>query len=210
MNPRAEEAFDSLLLARLFMFSAVYYHRTTRATVKIIEQFLKEASSKLCFRHYIENIDEYSKLDEQSLMFHPLLKDSQNRIRLLNRDIPYSRVKEIPLRYPNPLIEEDILTSGTRSRLPNRVREKLTEESFFIDTPKIASNPLIGEERFIYLDNPDNPNEPISRDITQISFGALSQEIAIVRLYIHDDYRNYEVEIINAFPSEARRPQTYY
>jgi HD superfamily phosphohydrolase len=59
LNPKAEDAFDSLLLARLFMFSAVYYHRTTRAAVKLIEQFLIEADSIISFKKYVDQIHQY-------------------------------------------------------------------------------------------------------------------------------------------------------
>jgi len=76
LHPRGEESFDSMLLARLFMFSTVYYHRTTRAAIKTVTNFLRYAAEKLQnFKEYIENVDKFRYLDEDFLLFHPDLRD---------------------------------------------------------------------------------------------------------------------------------------
>jgi HD superfamily phosphohydrolase len=211
LNPKAEDAFDSLLLGRLFMFSAVYYHRTTRAAVKVIEQFLREADSKICFQSYVTNLSKYQELDEQSLFFHPALKESKNRINLLNRTIPYSTVHEIRVGRDEkePYLDSEFYTIGTKAKLETDLQINLPEEAFFVDIPKIESNPLIGEQ-FIDIYDPSQKDSIRSREVKSPRWGTLSRELSIIRLYIHDDYREHESTIMKAFPLEVKERITHY
>jgi len=203
LDPRAEEAFDSLLLARVFMFSAVYYHRTTRAAVKLITDFLKKAASKLHdFSEFIDDVDNFTKLDEDFLLFHPDLKDSTYRIRLVERKIPYTRYveqnEEISLNLPGKSLASE-LTRQTRNNLPENLRD-LPEEAFFVDTSIIRLNPYFGQqEEYIFLADSKRPGGFRARRVRETSWGRLQSQVIILRLFIHDDYRKYENEIIQAF-----------
>lgn len=212
LNTRGEEAFDSLLLARLFMFSTVYYHRTTRAATKVMDYFLRDAQSNLDFEDFINDFDGYAKLDEDYLLFHPELRDSHHRNCLLRRELPYARVREVSVGIDevetSGFLEENVLTQGTRTRLPHNLRE-LPDEAFFVDTPKIPTNPVFGED-FVYLYDPGRSDPFYPRNIWKTSWGTLTREMSIIRLYIHDDYRNYESEIVNAFPLRGRVRRTFY
>jgi len=212
LDPRGEEAFDSLLLARLFMFSTVYYHRTTRASVKVIGDFIKEAMSKLDnFKEYIENIDNYSKLDEDFLLFHPSLENSVYRNQLIERKIPYTRCDErnvqIGLSVSDKRIAE-ILTQETKDKLPSEL-SNLSDEAFFIDTPKINLNPYFGQqEAYIFLADSKEPEGYRPRRIWETTWGTLQRNVLLLRLFIHDDFREHENEIVKAF--QQKQEETHY
>lgn len=211
LSSRAREAFDALLLARLFMFSAVYYHRTTRAVVKVIKFFLDEACQKMDFEYYIDDIENYAELDEDVILSEPSLRDSKFRKWLIHRKIPYSRVEEqrIPIRIESSdYLDEEILTQVVRSRLPSNLKNALPKEAFFVDTPKLDMNPMFSEE-FVYYQMPGHPT-PVPKPVLETMFGELPKEFAIVRLYIHDDHIEHKNSIITAFKRKKGRRRTYY
>jgi len=213
LDPRGEEAFDSLLLARLFMFSAVYYHRTVRAAVKVISDFLEESMAKLNdFREFIENIDKFADLDEEFLLSHPALRDSVYRKQLVERKIPYSRYREESVKIENLLVSPkgyaNKLTEETRERMPRKLRS-LPEEAFFIDAPTFKTDPRFGEqESFIFLADPKSQNGYRLRRVWETTWGQLQREVIILRLFIHEKYREYENEIIQSF--RQRPAETHY
>jgi len=203
LDPRGEEAFDSLLLARLFMFSTVYYHRTTRAAIKVITQFLTEAAPQLqYFNAYIENVDNFKNLDEESLLLLPELSNSMYRRQLVERKIPYTKFEERRSEISLDISEKALsstLTRETRSRLPTAL-QNIPEHAFYVDTPTFKLNPLFGEqEQYIFILDPSQPDGYRTRRVLETSWGTLQKKILLMRLYIHDDYRAHENEIINAF-----------
>jgi len=212
LDAKAEEAFDSLILARLFMFSAVYYHRTARAAVRIIKYFLEDASLSIDFGEFVEDINKYEQLDEDFLLYNPALVNSEYRNRLIKREIPYSRVKQIALGIEDVetsgFLEEDALTQATRTRLESNLQQ-LPPKAFFVDTPKIPTNPLFSED-FIYLYDTERRNPVYSRPVRKTRWGTLTNEMCIIRLYIHDDYRQHESAITRAFSHGRRERTTFY
>jgi hypothetical protein len=209
LDPRGEEAFDSLLLARLFMFSTVYYHRTTRAAIKVITQFLVEASPQLqYFNAYIQNVDNFSALDEESILALPQLSNSQYRKQLIERKIPYSKFaeqkSEISLEISDKALSST-LTQETRNRLPTAL-QGLPEHAFFVDTPTFKLNPLFGQqEQYVFILDPNQADGFRTRRVLETTWGTLQKKILLMRLYIHDDYQANEHDIVNAF---GQRPTT--
>jgi hypothetical protein len=203
LDPRGEEAFDSLLLARLFMFSTVYYHRTTRAAIRVITQFLNDAASKLeYFKEYIDDVDNFKDLDEDSLLFHPSLADSVYRKQLVDRRIPYSKFeeqrREIDLGISDKALS-DFLTQETRNRLPSEL-QGLPEEAFFVDTPTVRLNPLFGEEEdYIFILDSKQREGFRPRRVLETTWGVLQKKVLLMRLYIHDRYSENEHQIVQAF-----------
>jgi len=210
LDQRGEEAFDSLLFARLFMFSAVYYHRTTRAAVKVICSFLKEAKEKIDFSSYIKNVDDFTKLDEDSIMFTTDLITQSNREQLLYRKIPYTQYfeknEEVGLLSSRNL--DKSLTEDIRAKLPKKL-QNISEDAFFVDTPVIKLNPYFGnEEDVIFLTDSTKKEGYHSRKIWDTNWGKLQRRVLLLRLFIHDDFREHENEIIDAF--ELQTEDTHY
>jgi len=212
LDIKGEEAFDSLLLSRLLMFSAVYYHRTTRAVMKVMKHFLENAVSYLDFEGFVTDPNKYELLDENFLLYHPSLRSSEEGRSLLRRDIPYRRVTERSLGIDDietsGFLEEDILTQGTRSRLPQSLQQ-LPEKAFFVDTPKIPTNPLIGQE-FIFLHDSERSDPIYPRNVKKTSWGTLTEEMSIIRLYVHNEFKRHEEAIIRAFAAGHRERRTFY
>lgn len=209
LNPRGEEAFDSMLLARLFMFSTVYYHRTTRATIKVITSFLSEAAQRLQnFQQYIENIDNFKYLDEDFLLFHLDLTDSCYRKQLINRAIPYSKFEEQRRKIEIDISDKalsSMMTQETRNKLPLELRN-LPEDAFFVDTPTFKLNPLFGEEEdYIFIYDEKQPEGFRPRRVLETPWGKLEKKLLLMRLYIHDDYRENEQQIVQAFTQRQAR-----
>lgn len=211
LDAKAEGAFDSLLISRLSMFSAVYYHRTTRAVARVMQQFLEEADSCLNFEEIVKDLEQYVLLEEDSLLYHPKLADSQLGQCLKKRKIPYGSVREISLGIEDVetsgFLEEEFLTQGTRARLTQKL-QKLPQKAFFVDTPKIPANPLLGQD-FIYLYDSRRQDPIYPRNVKKASWGTLTKEISIIRLYVHDDYRQHEDDIFKAFSASSSRPRTH-
>lgn len=205
LDPKGEEAFDSLLLARLFMFSAVYYHRTTRVAVKIISDFLQEAVEKVDFSKYIENVDNFSLLDEDSLLYNPSLTDSLYRKQLIERTLPYTRYyeksEEIGLYISKGI--DVTLTQQTREKLPATLLD-IPDYAFFIDTPIITLNPYFGQrEDIIFLADPRMAEGYRPRRIWETEWGDLQKRVILLRLFIHDDFQKFEDEIGRAFTEKT-------
>jgi len=211
LDPRGEEAFDSLLLARMFMFSAVYYHRTVRAAVKVINEFLNEAMSRLQdFREFLEDIDNFTNLDEDFLLFHPDLLDCVYRKQLIERQIPYTRRSEESVKIGDlrvsPKGYAKTLTEEMRGRLPSEL-SGLPEEAFFIDTPSFRLNPRFGEqEAYIFLADPRAPEGFRPRRVWETTWGQLQRQVVLLRLFVHENYRDHEDEITRAFRPRPSEP----
>lgn len=212
LDIKAEEAFDSLILARLFLFSTVYYHRTTRAALRIMKYFLEEAALRIDFKDLVDDLSKYESLDEDSLLYNPALAESEQRNRLIKRQIPYGRVKQVALGIEDletsGFLEEEVLTQATRARLPPEL-QGLPPEAFFVDTPKIAVNPLLGED-YIHIYDPERRSPIYPREVKKARWGTLTNEMCIIRLYIHDDYKQDANAIINAFPQGRRGRATFF
>jgi len=69
LEKKARDTLDAFLLSRLFSFNTIYYHRWSRAVDHIIKRFLTKAKEKVDFRSYTEDVNEYKKLDEQSIFY---------------------------------------------------------------------------------------------------------------------------------------------
>lgn len=102
---------------------------------------------------------------------------------------------------------EEFLTRGTRARLPPNLQQ-LPEKAFFVATPKIPTNPLLGQE-FIYLHDSRRQDPIYRRNVKKASWGTLTNEMTIIRLYIHDDYRQHEEAIYKAFSTSNARSRTH-
>lgn len=218
LDMRGEDAFDSLLLARLFMFSSVYYHRTTRAATKIMEFLLEEAKIKGIFKPIFQkenmqlhvNLKKFSYLDENSLLYHPKLRMSKYAKQLIFRKIPYSKSIEKPIRIESDDLSGFVDGESINTMVRNKMQEKLQNLpnwAFFVDTPRIPTDPMEGEWSIYLYDSKSGEVNP--RNIWETRWGKLSREMAIIRLYIHDDYGRYEKDIVNAFPKYKKRESFY-
>jgi HD superfamily phosphohydrolase len=207
LEPKAEDAFDSFLLARLFMFSTVYYHRTVRAFAKIAGWFLRDLDTVGFFKEYIDDSKAYSRLDESILVPKMAEGTSKFGLALLERKSPYSTIDEMPLNITEPdqaqYLDGEIMTKAVRDAMGTSAAN-LPEESFFVDTPKIELNPMLYEQKIGFRGRESN-EEPRDRDIRLTRWGVLSPAVGVARLYIHDDQASLVKTIRDAFRNPIKK-----
>jgi HD superfamily phosphohydrolase len=68
LDKRGLDALAMFLNARLYLYSNVYYHRTTRSIDLQLQEIFKETMEILCPYHPIEEIDRYLSLTDWFLM----------------------------------------------------------------------------------------------------------------------------------------------
>jgi len=202
LSHRAEDAFDSFLLARLFMFSTVYYHRTVRAFTKIAGWFLRDLSQTSFFDEYLENDYKlYSQLNDATLVPRMMSDESKFGKMLIHRKSPYSLKDEISLAITN-LAESEYLDADNMTKaVSNAAGLNLPPEAFFVDTPKIQFNPMLREQNIFFK---DVDGKTRVRSVRQTRWGVLSIQMGVARLYVHDDYSKYVRRLRRAF----RKPTT--
>jgi hypothetical protein len=210
LDSRAEDALDSFLLARLFMFTTVYYHRTVRAFYHIAGRYLRELNDRSFFDKYTTSPAEYAKLDENVLYSEIVSTGSELGLMLLDRKNPYSTVEEKPLKIEHELVAEyldgESMTRSVSQAMAGKGKN-LSEEAFFIDTPMIAFNPMLQEPTVHFK---DLSGEVRDRNVWETRWGRLSEQMGVARLYIHDNYTNHKQDLRDAFLKPSTRPKTHF
>jgi HD superfamily phosphohydrolase len=214
LSYKAEDAFDSFLLARLFMFSTVYYHRTVRAFTKVAAWFLRDLEQREppFFDEYVDNdYERYSQLSDPTLIPEMLSGESQFGKMLIHRKSPYSTVDEISLPIIS-LAQTEYLDADIMTRAVSEAsRLSLPPEAFFVDTPKIQFNPMLREQKIHIKDVDGKIRE---RNVRETRWGALSMQMSVARLYIHDAHAKHASRLKRAFrkptTSHSRKKRTFY
>jgi len=209
LDSRAEDALDSFLLARLFMFTTVYYHRTVRAFYHIARQYLRELNAQDFFGKYIDSYAGYARLDEDVLYSEMADTRSELGLMLLDRKNPYSTVEDKPLKIEHGLVAEYLDGESMTRSLSQAMAAKgksLPEDAFFIDTPMIAFNPML-QERTVHFR--DLSGDLRDRDVWETRWGRLSEQMGVARLYIHDNYTDDRQDLKDAFLKPGTRPRTF-
>jgi len=210
LNKKAEIAFDNFLLARLFMFDTVYYHRIVRAMAKVIELMLKEYDEKIggIFSNYIDGNEllKYKDLDEEYILNAPELIDSGYKQMLKERKNPYSREGEIPLSITSTERSSLMPLDRQARMMEKEIREELSlgREVFFIDTPYLELNPRRYEKTVYFYDPVDRNIE--ERNIFNTNWGNLSATTFVVRLYVKKGLNKDIVSKIKEKFNELRTP----
>jgi HD superfamily phosphohydrolase len=212
LSYKAVDAFDSFLLARLFMFTTVYYHRTVRAFAKIAGWFLRDLDGRepSFFEKYLgKDYEAYSELSEATLIPEMIVGESRFGKMLALRMSPYSTVDEMPLAITD-LAQSEYLDA---EKMTNAVSEatglNLPQEAFFVDTPKIQFNPMFPEQK-VYFKQVDGKIS--ERNVRETRWGTLSLQMGVARLYIHDEHTKYANRLRRAFrkPRRSQTPRTHF
>ena len=161
-------ALNMFLNARLYMYTNVYYHRTTRAIDQHLKELFKDTMAALFPYNPVENLPAYLDLTDWSLL-ETVRKWGQEGdtsttglgrewTTILAREVKWKMAYDVTLsmRYfekGKTLIDAPELEKRIRKRLP----EKIKDLSFCVDMasqdPRPV-NPLMMGERQIYVFNP--------------------------------------------------------
>ena len=161
-------ALNMFLNARLYMYTNVYYHRTTRAIDQHLKELFKETMAALFPYNPAENLHAYLELTDWSLL-ESVRKWAQEEdtstavlgrewATILAREVKWKMAYDVTLsmRYfekGKTLIDAQELVKRIRKRLP----EKIKDLQFCVDMASQDPrpiNPLMMGERQIYVFNP--------------------------------------------------------
>ncbi|RLG19987.1 hypothetical protein DRN74_06140 [Candidatus Micrarchaeota archaeon] len=196
LDIKSRDTLDAFLLSRLFSFKTIYYHRWSRVVDHIIYNFLVKAKEIIDFKKYITDVDEYKKLDEQSIFYLSELNKIPERIMLMNRIIPFRKIDErvIPERAMPFLNEKDLCIL-----LSTKLKDELPTDAYFVDTPNLPLNPMVGEEEVCIIDTSKSPPEVWHEPIRKTSWGEVPRSIWTIRLYLHTEYKKKKEEVKQVF-----------
>jgi len=188
-------ALHMFLNARLYMYSNVYYHRTTRAIDMHLKEIFKDTIEILFPFNPAERLDEYLNLTDWSLIERVRMwRDTEDPVkktlyqewaRILGRNVKWK------MAYDRTLSIRDIGWGRrfiTPEELEKAIREKLPPDKQFIEFKvDMASqdprplNPLSMGDRQIYVYNPSTGE--VSKEALREFFDYIPAKVVLCRLF---------------------------
>ena len=161
-------ALNMFLNARLYMYTNVYYHRTTRAIDEHLKELFKDTMAVLFPYNPVENLDEYLDLTDWSLL-EAVRKwgSSKNAATarlgkewssILAREVKWKMAYDVTLSMREiekgkTIIDARELVSRIKRNLPAKLKELPFRVDMASQDPRPV-NPLMMGERQIYVFNP--------------------------------------------------------
>jgi hypothetical protein len=197
LDKRGLDALAMFLNARLYLYSNVYYHRTTRSIDLQLQEIFKETMEILCPFHPLEEIDRYLSLTDWFLMEEVLeWKGSRSAKErrlgkkwadILSRKLKWSSVFEEKLTLREiELGRSTFLTPPeVKQRMETFLPKRLKGIEFHIDMAHHDPRPLNpwheseGMTLLIY----DPGSKRISREPLRRLFQYIPAKVAICRVY---------------------------
>ncbi|MEW6375952.1 MAG: HD domain-containing protein, partial [Thermodesulfobacteriota bacterium] len=198
LDKRGVDALAMFLNARLYLYSNVYYHRTTRSIDLQLQEIFKETMEILCPFHPLEEIDRYLSLTDWFLMEKVLewersLSTREKRLgkkwaEVLSRKLKWSSafeeklaLREMELGRPGFLTPEEV-----KRRMKALLPRRLKGIEFQIDMAHHDPRPFNpwheseGATLLIY----DSGSRRISREPLRRLFQYIPAKVAICRVYV--------------------------
>ena len=200
LDKRGMDALAMFLNARLYLYSNVYYHRTTRSIDLQLQEIFKESMEILCPFHPLKESDHYLDLTDWFLMEKVMewkrsLSAKERRLgekwgEVLSRKLKWSSVfeerltlKEMDVGRPIFLMPEEV-----RKRMEAFLPKPLKKVQFYVDMAHHDPRPLNpwreteGATLLIY----DPGTRKISREPLRRLFQYIPAKVAICRVYALD------------------------
>jgi HD superfamily phosphohydrolase len=197
LDQRGLDALAMFLNARLYLYSNVYYHRTTRSIDLQLQEIFKETMEILCPFHPLEDIDRYLSLTDWFLMEEVLrwkhsLSEKERRLGekwadVLSRKLKWRSafeekltLREMEFGRP-PFLAPQEVKQRMEAFLPKRLRGI----EFHIDMAHHDPRPLNpwheseGTTLLIY----DPGSKRISKEPLKRLFQYIPAKVAICRVY---------------------------
>ncbi len=161
-------ALNMFLNARLYMYTNVYYHRTTRAIDEHLKELFKNTMAELFPYNPVENLKEYLLLTDWSLL-EAVRRwgSSQNGglaglgkewAAILSREVKCKMAYDVTLSMRvfekgKTIIDEAELVKRIKKNLPSRIKDLPFRVDMASQDPR-PINPLMMGERQIYVFSP--------------------------------------------------------
>jgi HD superfamily phosphohydrolase len=200
LDKRGMDALAMFLNARLYLYSNVYYHRTTRSIDLQLQEIFRETLEILCPYHPLKEIEQYLALTDWFLMekvaeWKHSLSSKERRLggkwdEVLSRRLKWRSVfeerltlKEMEVGRPTFLTPEEV-----KQRMGTFLPKPLKKVPFHVDMAHHDPRPLNpwretqGTPLLIY----DPGTERISREPLRRLFQYIPAKVAICRVYALD------------------------
>lgn len=161
-------ALNMFLNARLYMYTNVYYHRTTRAIDEHLKELFKETMAALFPYNPVENLPEYLELTDWSLL-EAVRKWGKGEngataelgkqwASILSREVKWKMAYDVTLSMRafekgKTIIGEAELVRGIKKNLPSNIKSLPFRVDMASQDPRPV-NPLMMGERQIHVFNP--------------------------------------------------------
>jgi HD superfamily phosphohydrolase len=161
-------ALNMFLNARLYLYTNVYYHRTTRAIDEHLKELFKDTMAALFPYNPAENLSEYLELTDWSLLEAVRkwgAKDNGSTAKLgsewaavLTRDVKWKMAYDVTLSMRafekgKTIIDGEELVKRIRKNLPQKIKDLQFRVDMASQDPR-PINPLMMGGRQIYVFNP--------------------------------------------------------
>jgi hypothetical protein len=197
LDKRGLDALAMFLNARLYLYSNVYYHRTTRSIDLQLQEIFKKTMEILCPFHPLEEIDRYLPLTdwfvmEKVLEWKKALSPIERRLgekweEVLSRKLKWSSafeekltLREMEMGRPIFLRPEEV-----KQRIKGFLPKRLRKLEFHVDMAHHDPRPLNpwheSKEGTLLIFDPRS--KTISREPLRRLFQYIPAKVAICRVY---------------------------
>jgi HD superfamily phosphohydrolase len=188
-------ALKMFLSARLYLYSNVYYHRTTRAIDLHLREIFRETIRVIFPANPLEKLDAYLDLNDWSLIQEVKgWVGSRARRRavlgmewkkILDRDVKWKMAYETILSVGRiekgrSLVDPAVIEREIRNRLPIEISDLAFRVDMASQDPR-PINPLMMGNRQIYLYNPST--REISKEALAEHFESLPAKVVVFRIF---------------------------
>jgi HD superfamily phosphohydrolase len=161
-------ALNMFLNARLYMYTNVYYHRTTRAIDEHLKELFKDTMAHLFPYNPVENLSEYLNLTDWSLLETvrrwgasknaAVAELGREWSAILSREVKWKMAYDVTLSMRvfekgKTIIDEADLVKKIRKNLPAKIKDLKFRVDMASQDPRPV-NPLMMGERQIHVFNP--------------------------------------------------------
>lgn len=197
LDKRGVDALTMFLNARLYLYSNVYYHRTTRSIDLQLQEIFKETMEILCPYHPVKEIDRYLSLTDWFLMERVVEWERSPQLREKRLGKKWAQVLSRKLRWTSAFEEKLTLREMEAGRpfflSPEEVKKRmetflprhLKGTEFHVDMAHHDPRPLNPwyESEAATLLIYDPASKRISREPLGRLFQYIPAKVAICRVY---------------------------
>ena len=203
-------ALNMFLNARLYMYTNVYYHRTTRAIDEHLKELFKDTMANLFPYNPVENLPGYLELTDWSLLetvrtwggskSTPIAKLGQEWRGILSRDVKWKMAYDVTLSMRvfekgKTIIDEVELVRKIRKNLPDKLKDIEFRVDMASQDPRPV-NPLMMGERQIYVFNPST--RKVEKEPLKDFFDYIPARVVQCRIFtLNHDHDTELTEIID-------------
>ncbi len=191
IESKAAEVLDQLIIARLWMFSTVYYHKTVRAATRYVGNLLQRIDSEkiIDFDSAISDVSKYLALDDSYVLIKALERGFEEATNIASRRIPYKAIAEHRISMPNVAKPLEVLLTMSGTIIEDSIWESLKRRGielekgrdFFVDTPRLPLNPMLGDDT-IYVQDAAT-GEIVRKSVLELTWFHIPKTVAVIRLY---------------------------